>query len=94
MGRYLSKENIFIQNKREELLLLFKCLVDFIKFVIGFVRNVSSTYQSDNMRHEKRKKFQLETKAVTAIPICLCQQPNDLDTDLEKTLHDTEGSPW
>lgn len=74
------KKKIFIQIK--ELLLLFKCLADFIKFVIRFVRNVSSTYRSDIMRHKKKKKkFQLET--VTVIPICLCKHPYDL----RKTTH-------
>lgn len=47
----LKKKKHLQPNKREELLLLFKCLVDFIKFVIRFVRNVSSTYRSDIMRH-------------------------------------------
>lgn len=82
-GRTSLKKTNLHPNKREELLLLFKCLADFIKFVIRFVRNVSSTHRSDITRHKKNKKFQLETKAVTVIPICLCQHPYDL----RKTTH-------
>lgn len=98
-GQLKKKKKHLHPNKREEPLLLFKCLADFIKFEIRFGRNVSSTFRSDIMRRKKKKgkKFRLESKAVTVIPIYLCQHPHDWHkpaTDLERALHDTEGSLW
>lgn len=63
--------------------------MEFIRFVICSEIWAQRIRQTSRANSKTKKKFWLETKGLTLIPICRCQHPDDL----RKTTHKSWKSP-